>query len=101
MKRARGSKLLALVMAAIMVFSLLPVSAFADDLLEEDSTENTTVNAAAEESGEEPAAPQEESLQSTAELFLPDNTGEPAAEPITACGDFVASVMELEAYANA
>ena len=60
MKRARGSKLLALVMVAIMLFTLLPVSVFAEELLEENGTVNAAANAAAEESVEEPAAPQED-----------------------------------------
>ena len=108
MKRARGSKLLALVMAALMLFSLLPVSVFAAELPEENGTVNAAANAAAEESVEEPAAPQEEELQSEEEPASTDDTAEPdgettepALEPITTYSDFITSLTTLEAYANA
>ena len=112
MKRARGSKLLALVMAAIMLFSLLPVSVFAAEL-PEDNTANTAANIAAGENGEDPAALQEEpqdedepqneeALSSTDETTEADGeTTEPAVEPITAYSDFITSLTTLEAYANA
>ena len=108
MKRARGSKLLALVMAAIMLFTLLPVSVFAEELSEENGTVNAAANAAAEEGAEEPAAPQEEELQSEEEPSSTDDatepdgeTTEPALEPITTYSDFITSLTTLEAYANA
>ena len=59
MNRARRSKLLALVMAAVMLLSLLPISAFAEELTDEGSTAGTTAGITAEQTGKEPAAPQE------------------------------------------
>ena len=98
MKRARGSKLLALVMAAVMAFSLLPASVFAEELVEEDGA---ALHAAAEDSVEVPAEPQEEELQSAEGLSLPEDTAEPSLEPITAYDDFITSLTALEAYASA
>ena len=113
MKRARGSKLLALVMAAIMLFSLLPVSVFAAEL-PEDNTANAAENIAVGENGEDPAALQaekpqdEDELQNEEALPLADETTEtdgettePAPEPITAYKDFIDSLTTLEAYASA
>ena len=117
MNRARGSKLLALVMAAVMLLSLLPISAFAEELTDEGSTAGTTAGITAEQTGEEPAAPQEgeqdkdepaapqEGEQQEGDSSPADGAeGDPAEsapEPITAYKDFIDSLTTLEAYASA
>ena len=130
MNRARGSKLLALVMAAVMLFSLLPISAFAEELTDEGSTAGTTAGITAEQTGKEPAAPQEgeqdkvepaapqegeqdkdepaapqEGEQQEGDSFPADGAeGDPAEsapEPITAYKDFIDSLTTLETYASA
>ena len=130
MNRARRSKLLALVMAAVMLLSLLPISAFAEELTDEGSTAGTTAGITAEQTGKEPAAPQEgeqdkvepaapqEGEQDKDEPAAPQegeqqekdaspadgaegDPAESAPEPITTYKDFIDSLTTLEAYASA
>ena len=117
MNRARRSKLLALVMAAVMLLSLLPISAFAEELTDEGSTAGTTAGITAEQTGKEPAAPQEgeqdkvepaapqEGEQQEGDSSPADGAeGDPAEsapEPITAYKDFIDSLTTLETYASA
>ena len=130
MNRARGSKLLALVMAAVILLSLLPISAFAEELTDEGSTAGTTAGITAEQTGKEPAAPQEgeqdkvepaapqEGEQDKVEPAAPQegeqqegdsspadgaegDPAESAPEPITAYKDFIDSLTTLETYASA
>ena len=104
MNRARRSKLLALVMAAVMLLSLLPISAFAEELTDEGSTAGTTAGITAEQTGKEPAAPQEGEQQEGDSSPADGAEGDPAEsapEPITTYKDFIDSLTTLEAYASA